>query len=304
MLSTGQISASFDASAVLTIRVGDGPGLRDFVVHEAFLVYRSELFRRAMNGKWEESASRIVSLSDDDPNTFGLYVSFIYTAALAVKNTENNELTRKEKTELLEEEYDHLIRLYTLAEKLEVSAAKDASVSAVFEILENEKLGSDYCLPTFSTMSWVYDHTPEESFVRRLIVDMANTCNIDSLRSAAGILPRDLVRDLLVSLRLRIKGRNAARKEVLEPIWRRRLKFQRVMKTPHLCISVGIVNRRSTSLTQVKTNETFVKVFAGPFDPLSFSVPMDKLGRDCVTDSLSAFTGTKKRTGLYRGGLL
>lgn len=64
-------------------------------------------------------------------------------------------------------------------------------------------------------MSMLYERTPENSQARRLVVDMANTCNVESLRTEAADLPKDLVRDLLVSLRTRVKGRNGAIKKGL-----------------------------------------------------------------------------------------
>lgn len=211
-----EMSDSFDSSGMLTIRVGDEPGRRDFVVHECFLVSRSEFFRRSMNGKWEESESKVVNLLDDEPDIFSLYMSLVYTGKLPIKHEDSDDLPQEKKKEMLEEQYDRLFHLYVLSEKLQDPAAKDASTTAIFEIFENEKLGDDHCLPTFSTMSMVFECTPEGCPARRLVVDLSSTCSVKALHSEAGSLPKDFVRDLLVSLRLRAKGRNIAKKNGVE----------------------------------------------------------------------------------------
>jgi hypothetical protein len=68
---------SFDALSVLTICAGTEPDVKDFFAHEWFLTARSEIFRRAMNGNWSESESRVVNLPEDSSHIFTLYINYV-----------------------------------------------------------------------------------------------------------------------------------------------------------------------------------------------------------------------------------
>jgi hypothetical protein len=68
---------------MLTVRVGNEPDSKDFIIHESFLTSRSEFLRRALNGNWAESDTRIVKLSEDDPHIFALYLDYVFNGQLA-----------------------------------------------------------------------------------------------------------------------------------------------------------------------------------------------------------------------------
>jgi len=53
------------------------------MVHESFLTSRSEFFRRALNGNWQEAETRVIKLPDDDPEIVALYINFVYTGQLS-----------------------------------------------------------------------------------------------------------------------------------------------------------------------------------------------------------------------------
>jgi hypothetical protein len=69
---------------MVTIQVGLESNDAKIVAHESFLTMRSEFFRRAMNGAWEEADTRVVKLPEDDPDIFALYINYVYTAQLAI----------------------------------------------------------------------------------------------------------------------------------------------------------------------------------------------------------------------------
>ncbi|KAF1928911.1 uncharacterized protein M421DRAFT_142533 [Didymella exigua CBS 183.55] len=136
-----------------------------------------------MNGKWE-AESRVVSLADDEPDIFGVYVSLVYTGKLPVTHIDTKNLPHDEKKSLLQEEYDDFFRLYALADKSQDTAAKDTEIAAVFEVLEKEGQVDYICLPTFATfvtMCMLYDRKPDIFPARKLVGDMANTCDVESL---------------------------------------------------------------------------------------------------------------------------
>jgi len=111
----------------MTVRVGNVPDRKDFVVHESFQTSRSEFFRRAMNGKWAESETRIVQLPDDKPHVFALYVNFIYTGQLPTMVKSKEELAVLVYDALsayTSPEYDALFCLHILAEKVRMLQPK------------------------------------------------------------------------------------------------------------------------------------------------------------------------------------
>ena len=213
-------SASFAPAKLFTIRVGEGAAQTDFVAHESFLTSRSEYFRHAFNGNWEEASTRTIKLAHDDPKSFELYLGVVYTGKIALRESMQPEAIEKpwkEERSLLRDQYDKVFGLYILAEKLQDSTAKNAAIQATFELVAHGQRRSDkkWTFPRYSTVANVFDKTPSQSPARRLLVDMANTCNVESLHAEAATLPKDLVRDLLVCLRMRVKGRNGAIKKGL-----------------------------------------------------------------------------------------
>jgi hypothetical protein len=78
---------------VLTVVVGEGDGKREFVVHEELICESSDFFRGAMSGEWKEAGDRVVSLPDDDPDVFALYLQAIYVRVLPAILTRHFALT-------------------------------------------------------------------------------------------------------------------------------------------------------------------------------------------------------------------
>ena len=49
-----------------------------FVVREDLLTHYSEFFRAALTGGFKEAADKIVTLKDEDPDVFGVFVHWLY----------------------------------------------------------------------------------------------------------------------------------------------------------------------------------------------------------------------------------
>jgi hypothetical protein len=136
--------SSFEMSSMVTVRVGKDPEAKSFIANEALLTSHSEFFRRAMNGRWEEASTRTVKLPEDRPEDFVLYLSYLHNGYLPTMTMSQDELMAlglKEMEEALRPEYDSLIHLYVLVDKLQDRAAKNAIVKAVFETTEQNKDG-------------------------------------------------------------------------------------------------------------------------------------------------------------------
>jgi len=61
-----------------TARVEVGPDRTPFTVHADILCNRSPFFQRALNGAFEESKTKVISMPDDDPNSFTEFLNWCY----------------------------------------------------------------------------------------------------------------------------------------------------------------------------------------------------------------------------------
>jgi len=186
---------------MLTIRVGKKPKQKDFIAHESFLTSRSEFFRRAMNGKWAEADSRAVKLPDDKPETFALYLNFVYTGQLITMRKSAEELailTEDTFVDYIVDEFDDIFRLYVLAEKLQDASAKNAAITAAVEVAQLKSVAKKCTVPSLSTANHVYEGTPEGSPARRFLADMWGTLSLSCiLRILQGQnMHKDFVADL------------------------------------------------------------------------------------------------------------
>ncbi|KAH7401329.1 hypothetical protein BKA66DRAFT_564982 [Pyrenochaeta sp. MPI-SDFR-AT-0127] len=155
---------SFDPAAMLTLRVGKTGVAKNFVTHASFLTSRSEFFRRAMNGKWAESKSRIIDFPDDDPGTFSLYLNYVYTGKLSTMVLVQEELEAlglKPFKKYVQDEYQCLSCIYVLAEKLQDIRAKDAVLAAMLDMTELRSAGNEWTVPNWHAIQTIYNGTPQ-----------------------------------------------------------------------------------------------------------------------------------------------
>jgi hypothetical protein len=149
----------------------------DFVAHESFLTALSEFFRRAMNGEWMESDTRMVKLPEDRPATFALYLNLVYTGRFVTARKSKEELATLDFDDFdryVQDEYYDMFDLYVLAEKLQDVKAKNAALAAVIDVSELRASNKAWSVPTFNLASRVYEGTPKGNPARRLITDMCS----------------------------------------------------------------------------------------------------------------------------------
>lgn len=144
-------------AAVITFRVGaDQP--KDFVVHETLAAARSHFIRLAMSKDWKEARDRVTTLPDDLPETFRLYQQYVYTNNIASNYFGDNAEDAAE--------YRLLVNAYILGERFIDLPFKDAIADATIHKLR----GSNFFDPRLTNL--VYDHTPSDSRLRKLWVDV------------------------------------------------------------------------------------------------------------------------------------
>ena len=206
---------SYGPAALLTIRVGTGSIQQDFVAHESFLISRSGFFRRAVNGRWEESETRIVKLPEDSPKIFALYIDCAYTNQISSDSVERNppakaENNTKENIDLLKAEIWDLVHVYILAEKLLDGTTKNIVIETLFKLfhLTNPCLRPSECM-----IKEVYRNTPETSPLRRFLVDLRLDYASAKLRKEIDGLPKEYLLDLAIALQARATGINEVAKQ-------------------------------------------------------------------------------------------
>jgi hypothetical protein len=195
---------------MLTIRVGSVANCRSFLVHESFLIARSGFFRRALNGKWAKTKTQTINLTEDDPDTFALYLNHLYNNELPTMDFSEEDLCVLTLTELrkfVDTEYMALFKLYILAEKLQDSRAKVGAITAIFKISCPRHSDKLYVLPRLSVIDLVYSHTPEGSVARFLIADMWSTASASQLEYVGLKAPKEFLLDLALVLRSKLPKR-------------------------------------------------------------------------------------------------
>ncbi|KAF1843600.1 uncharacterized protein K460DRAFT_396866 [Cucurbitaria berberidis CBS 394.84] len=169
------------ASPILQVKVGQGGDEQTFWVHQNILASRSEFFKRATNGKWLESDERLVTLPEDKPDIFSLYLNHLYTKRIPTKD------------------FRILCQTYVLAEVLQDIQAKNCVIDALYARLEENKperprLG-------VKSVTELYSGTPAGSKARKFIVDyFADEGHESWLQKDESMYPTDFLVDLASSL--------------------------------------------------------------------------------------------------------
>ncbi|KAL2066671.1 hypothetical protein VTL71DRAFT_2743 [Oculimacula yallundae] len=70
-----------NSSDMVTIYVGSGPGRKRWIIHEAVICNKSTFFRSAFQGGFAEGSSKEMTLEEDDPAVFKLFVDWVYGSA-------------------------------------------------------------------------------------------------------------------------------------------------------------------------------------------------------------------------------
>jgi hypothetical protein len=169
---------------MITVRVGQARKTKDFVAPRSFLTTRSEFIRRAMNGSWKEAATRIVKLPEDNPETFAIYINFVYSGQLSTATKTSGELeimNSDEASNEIRKEHRTLFQVYVLAEKLQDVAIKNATVEATLALSQLLDRNRQWTVPAWHTINIVYDGTLPNNPARRFVTDLWTSLDINSI---------------------------------------------------------------------------------------------------------------------------
>jgi len=138
-------------SQVVTVLVG--ADRTKFVIHKDLLTSKSEFFRAALTGDWEESKSQKVHLPEDDPAAFEMFAHWLYFTEVDF--------------EVNDRAFTTLSEAWFLGDKLQAIAFKIAVINEfVPTMYKTERL------TTLQNIKDIYSRTLPNSPLRRLIVDI------------------------------------------------------------------------------------------------------------------------------------
>ena len=130
-----------------------GPEKERMSVHKGILMQQSEFFRAAFEGKFSESASGVIVLSEDTPWVVHAFVTWLYGPCL--EDADGKELA-----------LSGLLELYAFADSKLVRNL-ETKIHVKIDALANSH-GSD--LPAPASIAYVYAHLPDTSPIRALLV--------------------------------------------------------------------------------------------------------------------------------------
>lgn len=177
----------------LTVTVGSTTPVT-FSVHEHLICRTSDYFKRAMKAYWGTSITGSLTLKEEDPEVFEIYLHWLYCESLPVQNDnpgfEGNT------------EYVQLAKAYVLGEMLQDVNFKDAVLDAILIKSRTRASDGQTWFPVGPAIRYIYDGTPESSAARRLLVDLYTyNAHADWLTQWANKdeLPKEFLFDLAVA---------------------------------------------------------------------------------------------------------
>jgi BTB/POZ domain len=136
------------------VKISVGPRKVSWVVHQEVICQRSEFFRMAFTGGFQESEKKEMHLEEEDPRMFGHFVDWLYGKQLYCSKDHANpsEVTFKHVQEWL--------ALYVFADKISLQALRD-------EALERYTVCAEGTLPCTNEILLIYQNTVEQSSLRQ-----------------------------------------------------------------------------------------------------------------------------------------
>ncbi|KAF1960296.1 hypothetical protein CC80DRAFT_385944, partial [Byssothecium circinans] len=149
-----------------------GANLDKFVVHEALLIRYSKFFRAALTNGMKETQEKAVTLADEGPETFELFVHWLYYRRFpdAAKG-DNQELvdlyTNVNDKGCLETR--HLVLLFIFGDRYIIPGLKQDSIDALYHYVCDKE---NIYLPQFRLVRFAFENLPSTSPMCSVLVDL------------------------------------------------------------------------------------------------------------------------------------
>lgn len=138
-----------------------GKQKKGFTLHQSVATRSSKFFKAAMSRDWKGTQQKRVTLEEVKVSEFGSYLQGLST----------NDHSFLEELHM----YD-LARLYILGDFLDDSAFRTVMLKSLVQ-----KAIHDNTYPDATIVAFVWDHTPETSPLRKIVVEMWTTLSVSDL---------------------------------------------------------------------------------------------------------------------------
>ena len=177
------------------IEVLVGPEKKLFAVHRDVICDRSPFFRAACSERWQQG-SKAIELLDDEPETFDTYLLCVYRNKINIGDLKSFGPEENKSEAEFEGNYNHLLRIYILADKLGDVVTTNMVIEEMIEYSAKAKL-----FPAAFDLQLGFAETCETSPVQLLFVDHfvheAGVRSIEWLCSEEEV-PEQLLRRVLI----------------------------------------------------------------------------------------------------------
>lgn len=154
-------SSRFSGVPTVTILVGENS--TPFSIHRDQLCEASSFFKAAFEGAFLEGSEMRMSLPEEEDHTFDLFIQWLYNQGYEISDQNHNDRGQR---------FMEPVKLYVLADKYDVTDLKSHVITKLFA-LRNEKW-----VPGLATVAYAYEHTPQNSRLRKLLADWW-ACRVD-----------------------------------------------------------------------------------------------------------------------------
>ena len=184
------------SDGIVTLYIGTDK--REFTIHESLLRSSAPYFEAALKKEWKEGHMREIPMSDDDSDAVELFLQWLYSGRIWTDPCANMSGPDDDKQATSQEMWK-LIKVYCFGEKIQDSCFKDVVLDCIIDWtrVNTDKERRHY--PEAEHAAYVWDTTPENSRLRRLILDLY-TYGIDEVH-IRDVSHTGLLKDLAVSLR-------------------------------------------------------------------------------------------------------
>lgn len=142
------------------------------VVHKHILCRSSEFFQAAYRGEWREAIDKVVRLPEVDPDTFDLYLGWLYTKQIDLPSVPAAGFRDDEALEQEEDDLLHsLINAYALGDVVADTSFRNAVVDKARDMLIPPH-PKRVVLPGFREITELYCRVPRRPKLSRLFVDI------------------------------------------------------------------------------------------------------------------------------------
>ncbi|KAK0639220.1 hypothetical protein B0T16DRAFT_238393 [Cercophora newfieldiana] len=172
---------------IITIVVGEGPTERKWSVHEALLSAKSPYFRDLLNKDDEARKMREVFFRHTQPKMFSMLLQWMYGTTFGPAT--GPRIFRYAVPDGEDYTVSDYIRLYILGDKLKIVGVKNAAIDAVYGYFNDEN-ASDIRCPSIVDVQLVFESTPADSPMRRLLTANLLFHLFNKKRTNLGSLPQ------------------------------------------------------------------------------------------------------------------